>query len=166
MRLSAQRVLIATLFLLGTRLVAAEAQTQYPNVKVTGRLQEQFYYFDNSDYASSVGPERQHLHSPGPDRGARQHLRKRRAVHPAVLRRWPDHQLHDDLYFDRVPAGGGTPTITCRTTSRGGIRLRDAWIDVRLANEANKTDYLHPGGPGKEADEPLRADLVGQPAVD
>ena len=34
-----------------------------------------------------------------------------------------------------VPAGGGTPTITCRTTGRSGLRLRDAWIDVRFAKE-------------------------------
>src|SRR5262245_9808664 len=57
MRPSAHRILAATLFLLGTGLNAVEAQTTYPNVKLTGRLQEQFYYFDNSDYASTVGPE-------------------------------------------------------------------------------------------------------------
>src|SRR6185437_9399023 len=34
-----------------------QAQTTYPNVKVTGRLQEQFYYFNNKDYAPGVGPE-------------------------------------------------------------------------------------------------------------
>ena len=33
------------------------AQTTYPNVKLTGRLQEQFYYFDNEAYASQVGPQ-------------------------------------------------------------------------------------------------------------
>ena len=36
---------------------AAQAQTTYPNVKVTGRLQEQFYYFGNEDYAGTVGPK-------------------------------------------------------------------------------------------------------------
>src|SRR5207247_339366 len=38
-------------------LSSVQAQTTYPNVKVTGRLQEQFYYFDNSDYAAIVGPK-------------------------------------------------------------------------------------------------------------
>src|ERR687890_2164750 len=33
------------------------AQTTYPNVKLSGRLQEQFYYFNNEDYAATVGPQ-------------------------------------------------------------------------------------------------------------
>src|ERR687890_462648 len=36
---------------------AAAAQTTYPNVKLSGRLQEQFYYFSNEDYAATVGPQ-------------------------------------------------------------------------------------------------------------
>ena len=38
-----------------------------------------------------------------------------------------------------VPPGGGTPTITCRTTGRSGLRLRDAYIDVRLTKAVNKS---------------------------
>ena len=34
-----------------------QAQTTYPSIKVTGRLQEQFYYFDNDSYAPGVGPQ-------------------------------------------------------------------------------------------------------------
>ncbi len=33
------------------------AQTTYPNVKVQGRLHEQFYYFGNQDYAAATGPK-------------------------------------------------------------------------------------------------------------
>ena len=45
-----------------------------------------------------------------------------------------------------VPAGGGTPTITCRTTGRSGLRLRDAYIDVRFSKEASKSAlYLRAG---------------------
>ena len=40
-----------------TGVSVAQAQTTYPNVKVTGRLQEQFYYFGNEDYAATVGPQ-------------------------------------------------------------------------------------------------------------
>lgn len=36
---------------------AAKAQTTYPNVKLSGRLQEQFYYFDNEAFAAQVGPQ-------------------------------------------------------------------------------------------------------------
>ncbi len=57
MRSSARGVLAGTLLVLGTGIGVAQAQTTYPNVKLTGRLQEQFYYFDNAPYAASVGPE-------------------------------------------------------------------------------------------------------------
>ena len=55
MRASASRILV----LLGASTIGlvtvATAQTTYPNVKLNGRLQEQFYYFDNSDYAPALG---------------------------------------------------------------------------------------------------------------
>jgi len=45
-----------------------------------------------------------------------------------------------------VPAGGGTPIITCKTTGRSGLRLRDAWIDVRFTKEGNRgTFFLRAG---------------------
>src|SRR5919106_6924608 len=43
--------------LLSTALASGlAAQASYPNVKLSGRLQEQFYYFDNDPYAATVGP--------------------------------------------------------------------------------------------------------------
>ena len=47
-----------------TGVSVAQAQTTYPNVKVTGRLQEQFYYFGNEDYASAVGAKSAYI-APG-----------------------------------------------------------------------------------------------------
>ena len=36
--------------------------------------------------------------------------------------------------------------VTCRTTGRSGLRLRDAWIDVRFSPEASKgAFYLRAG---------------------
>ena len=44
--------------LVGAGIAAtAAAQTTYPNVKLSGRLQEQFYFFDNEDFAGQIGPE-------------------------------------------------------------------------------------------------------------
>ncbi|HEU4953469.1 MAG TPA: hypothetical protein VFT28_02805, partial [Gemmatimonadales bacterium] len=55
MRASASRILVLlALFTFGL-VGATAAQTTYPNVKLNGRLQEQFYYFDNSDYAPALG---------------------------------------------------------------------------------------------------------------
>ena len=44
---------VGLLSLLGA--ASAAAQTTYPSVKVTGRLQSQFYYFGNEDYTASTG---------------------------------------------------------------------------------------------------------------
>jgi hypothetical protein len=146
MRPSAHRILAVTVFLLGTGLGAVEAQTTYPNVKVTGRLQEQFYYFDNSDYASTVGPENNIF-----TRRARIEARGNISENVSLFIQ-PSFEggrtttSTTTCTSTPVPDGGGTPTVTCRTTSRGGIRLRDAYIDVRLGNEANKTDiYVRAG---------------------
>ena len=90
MRSLARRFLGGTTLALVTGVSVAQAQTTYPNVKVTGRLQEQFYYFGNEDYAATVGPAEQLLHPPGPDRGPRQHLGERGRLHPAVVRGRPE----------------------------------------------------------------------------
>ena len=55
MRSLVRRFLGGTLLALVTGVSVAQAQTTYPNVKVTGRLQEQFYYFGNEDYAATTG---------------------------------------------------------------------------------------------------------------
>ena len=89
--------------------------------------------------------EEQLLHPARPHRGPGQHLGERGGLHPAVVRGRPEplgrgHHLH----LSAVPAGGGTPTITCRTTGRSGLRLRDAWIDVRFTKEGNQGRVLPP----------------------
>jgi hypothetical protein len=128
-------------------LGTAHAQTTYPNVKVTGRLQEQFYWFGNEDYAASVGPESNVF-----TRRARIEVRGNISENVMVYIQ-PSFEGGRNLAgvattctSTAVPAGGGTPAITCRTTGRSGIRLRDAWIDVRFAKEgAPGTFFLRAG---------------------
>ena len=123
------------------------AQTTYPNVKVTGRLQEQFYYFDNDAYASTVGAQSNIF-----TRRARIEARGNISENVSVFIQ-PSFEggrnlsnLVTTCTSDEVPAGGGTPTITCRTTGRSGLRLRDAYIDVRFSKEASKSAlYLRAG---------------------
>jgi hypothetical protein len=125
----------------------AEAQTQYPNVKVTGRLQEQFYYFDNDPYAATVGAKDNFF-----TRRARIEARGNISENVIVYIQ-PSFEGGRNLSgvatactSTPVPVGGGTPTITCRTTGRSGLRLRDAWIDVRFSPEASKSAlYLRAG---------------------
>jgi hypothetical protein len=118
---------------------AASAQTTYPNVKLTGRLQEQFYYFNNEDYAAIAGPQSNFF-----TRRARIEARGQISENVVVYIQ-PSFEGGRNLSgvattctSTPVPAGGGTPTLTCRTTGRSGLRLRDAWIDVRFSPEAAK----------------------------
>jgi hypothetical protein len=123
------------------------AQTTYPNVKVSGRLQEQSYYFDNEAYAAQVGPQSNIF-----TRRARIEARGNISENVSVYIQ-PSFEGGRNLSgvtttctSSEVPAGGGTPTITCRTTGRSGLRLRDAYIDVRFSKEASKSAlYLRAG---------------------
>jgi hypothetical protein len=123
-----------------------QAQTTYPNVKVTGRLQEQFYYFDNKDYAPGVGTESNFF-----TRRARIEARGNISENVVVYIQ-PSFEGGRPLTATTtctsspVPAGGGTPSITCSTTGRSGLRLRDAWIDVLVTPTSSKGAlYLRAG---------------------
>jgi hypothetical protein len=128
----------------------ARAQTTYPNVKMTGRLQEQFYYFDNTPYAATVGPKDNFF-----TRRARIEARGNISENVVVYIQ-PSFEGGRNLSSvvttctsSAVPAGGGTPTITCKTTGRSGLRLRDAWIDVRFAREGAKGAFYVRAGQEK-----------------
>jgi hypothetical protein len=125
----------------------AGAQTTYPNVKLSGRLQQQFYYFSNEDYASSVGPQSNIF-----TRRARIEARGQISENVSVYIQ-PSYEGGRSLSSvattctsTPVGPGGGTPVLTCRTTGRSGLRLRDAYIDVRFSPEASKSAlYLRAG---------------------
>src|SRR3954466_1164868 len=143
----ARRVLRCTALALMLGTGAVSAQTTYPNVKLTGRLQEQFYYFNNEDYAATVGPQSNFF-----TRRARIEARGQISENVVVYIQ-PSFEGGRNLSgvattctSTPVPAGGGTPTLTCRTTGRSGLRLRDAYIDVRFSPEGGKGAlYLRAG---------------------
>jgi hypothetical protein len=127
-----------------------QAQTTYPNIKLTGRLQEQLYYFDNEAFSTTVGPKASVF-----TRRARIEARGNISENVVVYIQ-PSFEggrnlsnLVTTCTSDPVPPGGGTPTITCRTTGRSGLRLRDAWIDVRLTKEASKSAFYVRAGQEK-----------------
>jgi hypothetical protein len=147
MPLQARRVLRCAALAVTLAAGTASAQTQYPNVRMTGRLQEQFYYFSNEDYAAVVGPQSNVF-----TRRARIEARGQISENVVVYIQ-PSFEGGRNLsgvtttcVSTPVPPGGGTPTVTCRTTGRSGLRLRDAWIDVRFSPEASKGAlYLRAG---------------------
>ena len=135
----------AGLVVLGATTVSA--QTTYPNVRLSGRLQTQFYYFGNEDYAATAGPQSNVF-----IRRARIEARGQISENVGVYIQ-PSFEggrnlssLVTTCTSTPVPGGGGTPTLTCRTSGRSGIRLRDAYIDVRFSPEAAKGAlYLRAG---------------------
>jgi len=149
MRASASRVLLSLASWTAGLAAAGSAQTTYPNVKLNGRLQEQFYYFDNSDYAAQVGAQSNFF-----IRRARIEARGQISENVSVFIQ-PSFEGGRPLSATTtctstdVPAGGGTPTVTCRTTGRSGLRLRDAWIDVRFGPETSRTSIYLRGGQEK-----------------
>ncbi|MBA2458500.1 MAG: hypothetical protein H0V43_06025 [Gemmatimonadales bacterium] len=146
MRAMARGILSGILFC--TAVVGiGEAQTTYPDVKLTGRLQEQFYYFDNAAYATQVGPQ-SNIFTRRARIEARGDISENVSVYimPSFEGGRNLSGVTTTCTSSEVPAGGGTPTITCRTTGRSGLRLRDAYIDVRFSPEASKSAmYLRAG---------------------
>ena len=121
---------------------SAQAQTPtYPNVKFSGRLQEQFYYFDNDDYAATVGPSNNVF-----TRRARIEARGQISENVSLF-------IQPSFEGGRTLSGlvttcTGTP-LTCRTTGRSGFRLRDAYIDVRFGPEKAKGELVLRAGQEK-----------------
>ncbi|MFL5547940.1 MAG: porin, partial [Gemmatimonadales bacterium] len=138
MNLLARRAVLGLVVATIGWLESASAQTTYPNVKVTGRLQEQFYVFDNEPYAATVGPESNFF-----TRRARIEARGQISENVTVYIQ-PSFEGGRNL-SNVVTTCSGTPLV-CRTTGRSGLRLRDAWIDVRFSPEASKGGlYLRAG---------------------
>src|SRR5215212_1886327 len=138
MNLQVRRAMLGGLLGTMVSIASAGAQTTYPNVKVTGRLQEQFYVFDNEPYAATVGSESNFF-----TRRARIEARGQISENVTVYIQ-PSFEGGRNL-SNLVTTCTGTP-LTCRTTGRSGLRLRDAWVDVRFSPEGAKGGlYLRAG---------------------
>src|SRR2546428_11465552 len=116
MRSLGSRVLGYALVALVVGTSAAAAQTTYPNVKMTGRLQEQFYYFDNTDYAATVG-SKSNFFTRRARIEARGNISENVVVYiqPSFEGGRNLNSVATTCTSSAVPAGGGTPTITCKT---------------------------------------------------
>lgn len=148
MRATARGILSVT-FLSTSIAGRLAAQSTYPSVKLTGRLQEQFYYFHNDAYVPAAGSRSSFL-----IRRARVEARGQISENVSVYIQ-PSFEGGRPLSAATtctstpVPPGGGTPAVTCRTTGRSGLRLRDAYIDVRFAREGRPTTLYLRGGQEK-----------------
>jgi hypothetical protein len=117
MRATARRLLAVTL-LSAAFPEQSHAQTTYPDIEISGRLQEQFYWFGNDGYEADVGPE--------------SNIFTRRARIEA------SGAIAENVSFYIQPSFEGGRT--------SGLRLRDAYIDVRLTRAgAGSTLVLRAG---------------------
>ena len=149
MRPSARTTLVFTFGLLASGPRVACSQTTYPSIKVSGRLQEQFYYFDNEPYAAQVGP-RSNVFTRRARIDARGDIAENVSVYiQPSFEGGRSVSATTTCTSTPVPDGGGTPTITCRTTGRSGIRLRDAYVDVRFGEKDGRTVVYFRGGQEK-----------------
>src|SRR5262245_32374323 len=137
-RTHASGSVLAVAFLVGLA-GSVNAQTTYPNVRVTGRLQEQFYYFGNEDYAGTTGPKSNFF------------TRRARIEARGNINEYVTVYIQPSFEGGRSTSGScnnvvvpgplpDTIPVTCNLT--GGVRLRDAWIDLRLNNIASKTGFI------------------------
>lgn len=138
MRLSTRLALL----LLALGYAPAEAQTTFPNVKIAGRLQEQFYYYDNGPYAAATGVKSNFF-----TRRARIEARGQINEYITLLIQ-PSFEdgrsLSAGTSCQPVVVAGPLPdtvTVSCSTSGRSGVRLRDAWIDVRLTKPEAATAF-------------------------
>jgi hypothetical protein len=100
----------------------AAAQTTYPNVRISGRLHQQFYAFDNAAYAADVGPESNFF------------VRRARIEATGHISERVSFVIQPSFEGGRVIRASTTCDPECVTTGRGGVRLRDAYIDVELGD--------------------------------
>lgn len=117
----------------------ASAQTTYPSVKVQGRLQQQFYYFGNEEYASEVGTKSNFF-----ARRARIEARAQINEYVTVFIQ-PSYEggRTNSGSCSQVVVGGPLPdTVAVNCSFTGGVRLRDAWIDVRLTKPEARTGFI------------------------
>jgi hypothetical protein len=141
---------LTLIFLSAAIASSSAAQASYPNIKVTGRLQEQFYNFDNDAVASQVGPQ-SNIFTRRARIEARGDISENVSVYiqPSFEGGRNLSGVNTTCTASEVPPGGGTPTITCRTTGRSGLRLRDAYIDVRFSKPESKSALYFRAGQEK-----------------
>ncbi|MBK8002493.1 MAG: hypothetical protein IPK12_00805 [Gemmatimonadetes bacterium] len=140
--------------LLGLTTIAiaprAGAQAAYPVVRVGGRMQSQFYYFSNKDYAATTGPESNFF-----TRRARIEARAQVNEYVTVVVQ-PSFEggraLRGSTACAPVVVTGPLPdtvSVSCNTTVSGGFRLRDAYVDVRLTRPDARTSFFVRAGQEK-----------------
>jgi hypothetical protein len=135
----ARRAAVVGILLMFGAARPAAAQSTYPRFEISGRLQEQFYWFDNAAYAAEVGPASNFF-----TRRARIQANAQITERISLVIQ-PSYEGGRSLEAETtcdpidVPADGGSVTPACTTAGKSGFRLRDAYVDVRLSPVKSRT---------------------------
>jgi len=150
MRTKSYLLLPLTGVLLLASVTSLAAQTTFPNIKLSGRLQEQFYYFGNEDYAGTTGPQSNFF------------TRRARIEARGQINEYISIHIMPSFEGGRSVSGSNscspvvvdgplpdTVSVNCSFSGTGGVRLRDAWIDVRLTRPETRTAFIVRAGQEK-----------------
>jgi hypothetical protein len=129
---------LITLTLLGLANTA-QGQTTFPNVKVTGSLQSQAYYYNHTTFAGDSGISDVFLRRARIEVEGEINEYVRIKIQPS-FEGGRETNTQPTITCTAVPAGGGTPTCTS-SGGRSGLRLRDAYVDVSFNKPGAKTSF-------------------------
>jgi hypothetical protein len=119
---------------------AAQAQTTFPSIKVTGSLQSQAYYYNHSTFASDSGISGMFLRRARIEVEGEINEYVKVKIQPS-FEGGREMSSQPTITCTAVPAGGGTPVCTS-SGGRSGFRLRDAFIDVAFNKPGAKTGFF------------------------
>src|SRR5262245_52941713 len=114
-----------------------QAQTTFPNVKVTGSLQSQAYKYNHTTFGSDSGLSDVFIRRARIEVEGEINEYVKIKIQPS-FEGGREMNTQPTITCTAVPAGGGTPTCTS-TGGRSGFRLRDAFIDVFFAKPSAKS---------------------------
>jgi hypothetical protein len=126
---------LAVTFVLGTAASLA-AQTTYPSAKIKGRLQAQYYNFNHTSFTGDSGT-------------SNFFIRRARIQADVAINEYINMVLQPSFEGGRAPSSSSCTarlnpdsTVTTRCTNgNGGLRLRDAFMDVSFMKESAKTRF-------------------------
>lgn len=127
---------LGTTVLTALAVLPLAAQTTYPSAKIKGRLQAQYYNFNHTTFAGDSGT-------------SNFFTRRARIQADVAINEYMNIVLQPSFEGGRAPSSSSCTarlnpdsTVTTRCTNgNGGLRLRDAFLDVNFMKESAKTRF-------------------------
>jgi hypothetical protein len=127
---------LGTAALTALAVIPLAAQTTYPSAKIKGRLQAQYYNYNHTTFAGDSGT-------------SNFFIRRARIQADVAINEYINMVIQPSFEGGRSPSSSSctgrlnpdsTVTTTC-TNGNGGLRLRDAFMDVSFMKESAKSRF-------------------------